>query len=325
MEDAKLKAYRDLGLARLEQLLLELSDQPHDADRFVDRAIRQLTNLPPAPANAPPYQGIYSSSFTMEQYRNGATSRLLELMQQKLPKLDPLDEEVDRYIRVLSDLPACPAGTEPYARLFVLREDMPDPVVVNASVSFAPQKQFVTLDQMLNIIGSTKLKDRVTAMIPGINLTLDKFEINTPLRIAHFLGQVLHESGGFRYLREIWGPTDAQKRYEPPSSLATRLGNTQKGDGARYMGRGVIQLTGRSNYAQFSKAMGVDFVAHPELVESPQYAVTAAGWYWSTRKINQWADKDDLLKVTRLVNGGTNGLADREKYMKKAKQVLGVK
>ncbi|HEY9646835.1 MAG TPA: glycoside hydrolase family 19 protein [Chroococcidiopsis sp.] len=311
-------------MARLEQLLLTQPPAPHDADYFIDRSIRKLTGLPPTPAGAPPYQGIYSSSFTMEQYRNGATSRLLELMLQKLSALDPIDDDVDKFIRLLSDLPEKPAGSEPYTRLFILREDTPDPPTVDANVTIVSKKQFLTLDQTLQIVGSTQLKDRITAIMPGLNATLEKFEINTPLRISHFLGQILHESGGFRYLREIWGPTDAQRRYEPPSKLASTLGNAQAGDGKRYMGRGVIQLTGRSNYAQFSKAMGVDFVASPELVESPQYAVMVGGWYWTTRKINAPADKDDLLRVTRLVNGGTNGLADREKYLKRAKQVLGI-
>lgn len=322
MDATKLKSYRQLGLDRLEQLLLQLPAQAHDADRFVDKAIRQLSGLPPAPAGAPPYQGIYSAAFTFEQYRDGATDRLEDLMV-KLPELSPLDNEVDSWIRKLSDLPERPAGSDPYVRLFILREEVPDVAPIIGPAINPPTKIYVTPDQMLKIIGSTRDGDRVKAMMPGINVTLERFKINTPLRMSHFFGQILHESGGFRWLREIWGPTDAQSRYEPPSRLAQNLGNTQRGDGKLYMGRGVIQLTGRSNYAQFSKAMGVDFLSNPDLVASPQYAVTAAGWFWETRNINKAADQDDLLKVTRLVNGGKNGLADREKYLKRAKQVLG--
>ncbi|GAB4135893.1 MAG: hypothetical protein Fur0046_09150 [Cyanobacteria bacterium J069] len=326
LDSTKLNAYREYGISRFEQLLLQLPPQPHEADRFLDNAIRQLTGLPPAPATAHPYHGIYGTSFTMSHYRDGGSDRLRELLQ-KQNQLHALDEEIDRLIRLMSDLPARPAGSPPYVRLFILPEDAPpQPTPPNTQANYPPaKKQFVTPDQILQIIGSTQLRDRVIAMTPGINATFEKFEINTPLRIAHFFGQVLHESGGFRYLREIWGPTDAQRRYEPPSSLAKTLGNTQPGDGARYMGRGVIQLTGRSNYAQFSKAMGVDFVANPDLVASPQYAVTAAGWFWQTRKINQHADRDDLTAVTRVVNGGRNGLADRQKYLTRAKQVLGVR
>jgi putative chitinase len=324
MDASQKKAYRQLGLERLEQLLLELPDAPHSADHFVDRSIRKLSGLPPAPDGAHPYQGIYSDAFSMEDYRNGATSRLLELMQEKFAdEFDELDHEVDALLRELSDLPEKPEGSSPYVRLFILRETAPEPEVKQADFRVTPSKELVTLEQMLDIIGSSHLRDRVAAMMPGINLTLEKFDITTPLRMAHFFGQILHESGGFRYLREIWGPTDAQRRYEPPSRLAERLGNTQPGDGARYMGRGVIQLTGRYNYGQFSEAMGVDFVSRPELVETPQYAVSVAGWYWQTRKINGPADRDDLIRVTRLVNGGTNGLADRRHYYQRARQVLG--
>jgi len=324
MDTTKLKSYRQLGLDRLEQLLLQLPAEAHDADRFVDKAIRQLSGFPPAPAGAPPYHGIYSSAFTFDQYRDGATDRLEELML-KLAALHDLDGEVDTWIRKLSDLPERPAGSDPYVRLFVLREDVPpEPPPIIAPATYPPaSKVYVTTDQMLKIIGSNQLSDRVNAMVPGINVTLERFKINTPLRMAHFFGQILHESGGLRWLREIWGPTDAQRRYEPPSRLAKDLGNTQAGDGKRYMGRGVIQLTGRANYAKFSQAMGVDFLSNPDLVASPQYAVTAAGWFWDMRNINRFADQDDLLKVTRLVNGGKNGLADREKYLKRSKQVLG--
>lgn len=326
LDSLKLRAYRDYGISRFEQLLLQLPPQPHDADRFLDRAIRQLSGLPPAPASAHPYHGIYGTTFTISQYRDGGSDRLRDLLM-KQPDLHPIDGEIDTFIRLLSDLPARPAGSLPYVRLFILPQDAPpQPAPPNTQAKYPPAKrQFVTADQILQIIGSTQLRDRVIAMTPGVNATFEQFEINTPLRMAHFFGQVLHESGGFRYLREIWGPTDAQRRYEPPSSLARTLGNTQPGDGARYMGRGVIQLTGRSNYAQFSRAMGVDFVANPDLVASPQYAVTAAGWFWQTRNINQHADRDDLIAVTRVVNGGRNGLADRQKYLNRAKQVLGVR
>lgn len=324
MDKAKLTSYRQLGLDRLEQLLLQLPAEPHEADHFVDRAIRQLSNLPPAKAGHPPYHGIYSAAFTFEQYRDGATDRLEDLMK-KLPEVHELDGHVDDWIRKLSDLPPRPSVSAPYIRLFVLREDAPpEPNLTIAPATFgAPAKTYVTLEQMLKIVGSEQHKDRIQAMMPGINETCHRFQINTPLRMAHFFGQILHESGGFRWLREIWGPTDAQSRYEPPSRLASDLGNVSSGDGKRYMGRGVIQLTGRYNYKQFSDAMGIDFLSNPDLVASPQYAVLVGGWYWDTRKINSAADNDDLLRVTRLVNGGKNGLADRQKYLDRAKKVLG--
>lgn len=147
---------------------------------------------------------------------------------------------------------------------------------------------------------------------------MSRYEINTPLRMAHFLAQVGHESGRLRYTREVWGPTPAQSRYEGRADL----GNTVEGDGRRYMGRGLIQLTGRANYAQMAKALGADVVAVPQLVEFPDLAALSAAWFWDSRGLNRFADEDDLLTITRRINGGTNGLVDREKLLLAAKRVL---
>lgn len=101
------------------------------------------------------------------------------------------------------------------------------------------------------------------------------------------------------------------------------LGNTQPGDGLRFKGRGLIQLTGRDNYMKFSKAMNQDFTAQPQLLAQSPWAIWAAGWYWNDKQLNEYADRDDLERVTRGVNGGYNGLEDRRKYLQKAKSVLG--
>jgi len=101
------------------------------------------------------------------------------------------------------------------------------------------------------------------------------------------------------------------------------LGNTQPGDGKRFKGRGLMQLTGRANYADFSKAMNRDFIAQPQLVGEIPFAIWVAGWYWDTRNLNQYAHRDDLERVTRGVNGGYNGREDRRDYLQKAKSVLG--
>jgi putative chitinase len=309
MEMNQLRTYRQLGLARLEALLLLLPASPHPADFFVDQSIRDLSQLPARPVDALPYRGLYGATFSMSDYRDEATSRLLELI---LPQsqFGEIDEEIDRYIRLLSGLPPRPEGVAPYVRLFPLQQI--------AAI------EYVNADQVLDMIGTVKLQKRVMTLLPSLNATLKRYQITTPLRMAHFFAQILHESGGFRFLQEIWGPTAAQKRYEPPSPLAKRLGNTQPGDGKRFKGRGVIQLTGRFNYGQFSKAVGVDFVGQPELVAAPEYAVWVAGWYWQTRNINTPADQDNLLQVTRLINGGTNGLSDRRRYLTRAKRILEV-
>ncbi len=190
MDSSKLRLYRQLALDRLEQLLIQLPEEPHEADYFVDRYIRILSSLPSRPDNCPPYEGLYGSGSTLDQYRDVATDRLQELVE-RLPKLEQVDEEIDNYIRILSDLPERPEGVEPYVRLFVIRPPKPD-----------------------------------------------------------------------------------------PENLIT--------------------------------------------VEHAPYAVLAAGWYWNSRQINEAADRDDIREVTRRINGGYNGLKDREKYLKRAKLVLKV-
>lgn len=149
--------------------------------------------------------------------------------------------------------------------------------------------------------------ERATEFVEPINLALDRYEINTPARIAAFLAQIGHESGGLRYVKEIWGPTVAQQRYEGRADL----GNTQPGDGKRFMGRGLIQITGRTNYEAVGRALGIDAVASPEVLESPLYASLSAGWFWSSRNLNALADEGDMRKLTRRINGGYNGLDDR--------------
>lgn len=146
------------------------------------------------------------------------------------------------------------------------------------------------------------------------------YAINTPERIAAFIAQVGHESGGFKYVRELWGPTAAQQRYEGRADL----GNTQPGDGSRFRGRGLIQITGRSNYEQVSDALSIDFMNNPHELETPVNAAKSAAWYWSTRGCNALADAGKFDAVTRKINGGTNGMADRLARWDVAKKALGV-
>ena len=142
--------------------------------------------------------------------------------------------------------------------------------------------------------------------------------IDTPLRLAHFMGQLAHESGGFQYMEEVWGPTVAQKRYEGRAVL----GNDQRGDGIRYKGRGPIQLTGRANYRAFGCALGMDFEQHPELVAIPSIGMRVACHFWQARGLNALADADDLDGITRKINGGLNGIDDRRARVARAKAVL---
>lgn len=149
---------------------------------------------------------------------------------------------------------------------------------------------------------------------------LEAGEITTPLRVAHYLAQVAHESDGFCTLEEYASGAAYEGR--------TGLGNVRAGDGPRYKGRGPIQLTGRSNYRAFTSWMRQrqrdcpDFEAKPEIVAMWPWAGWATIFFWSTKKLNTVADRDDLVAVTKVINGGRNGLEDRGRYLAKAKPVL---
>ena len=164
--------------------------------------------------------------------------------------------------------------------------------------------------------------ERAARCLPALNAALHRFDINTPQRAAAFIAQVAHESGEFRWLEELWGPTDAQRRYEPASSLAARLGNTRPGDGRRYKGRGPIQITGRDNYKRYGGLLDIDLVADPDQAAEPDVGFAIAGLYWATNNLNELADADEFVAITKRINGGTNGLADRQGYYARAKQVL---
>jgi predicted chitinase len=158
--------------------------------------------------------------------------------------------------------------------------------------------------------------------LPHLNTAMQAYGVNTMLRTAAFVAQLAHESAEFRFMEEIWGPIPAQIRYEPTSDLAKRLGNTQPGDGKRFKGRGPIQITGRFNYKKYGDLLGVDLTGQPELAAQPAVAFSTAGLFWKTNGLNELADGDQFVSITKRINGGTNGLPDREKYYARAKDVL---
>jgi len=162
------------------------------------------------------------------------------------------------------------------------------------------------------------------AYLPPLQSALTEFAVNAPRREAAFLAQVAHESGEFRWMEEIWGPTAAQKKYEPPSDTATKLGNTQPGDGKRFKGRGPIQITGRANYAKYGGRLGINLINNPEKAATPEVGFRVAGLFWQRNGLNELADREMFETITRRINGGLNGYADRLKYYARAKQVLGV-
>jgi putative chitinase len=159
---------------------------------------------------------------------------------------------------------------------------------------------------------------------PFLQEAMEEFEINKPLRESAFLAQIAHESMEFKHFKEIWGPTAQQNKYEPPSSVAKSLGNTEPGDGKRFMGRGAIQLTGRANYKIYGDMLDLDLINNPEWAEDPQVAFRIAGAYWKSKGLNPLADKPDFKEITIRINGGLNGWEDRKKYYERAKPLCGV-
>jgi putative chitinase len=174
----------------------------------------------------------------------------------------------------------------------------------------------VTSADLVHITGARI--DRAQLFAPIINNAAPDFDINTKERMAMFLAQVGHESGGLYWLTELWGPTDAQLRYEG----RVDLGNTVPGDGSRYRGRGLIQITGRANYERVSTALATDFVNDPEQLAEPEYAVRSAMWFWQSHGCNQTADAGQIDRCTRIINGGYNGLDERVAMYNKAQQVF---
>lgn len=165
---------------------------------------------------------------------------------------------------------------------------------------------------------------RATIFTPFMQAACERFQITEPLDVAAFLAQTGHESGGLVWLAEIWGPTAAQKQYEPPSQKAIELGNTQLGDGERFKGRGLIQITGRHNYLLCGMGLNLDLIAHPELLEQPENATASAGWFWWNNKLSAIANAGKQRQLCLRINGGLNGLADRQALYAAAKTALGI-
>ena len=173
--------------------------------------------------------------------------------------------------------------------------------------------------EQLKAISPYITKKNLAIYTPLLNKWLPYYSINTKLRIAAFIAQVMHESGSFRYTTEL-----ASGSAYDTGRLARKLGNTpqEDGDGQKYKGRGLIQITGLNNYKEISKGLGVDFVSNPSLLAEPNYAAQSACWWWDNRKLNLLADKGEFKKITKVINGGTSGYSERRSFYKKALSVL---
>jgi len=200
-------------------------------------------------------------------------------------------------------------------------------------------------------------KEHLAEMIKGnpyidqwydaLNAILPEYGINTPERVAAFIAQCAHESGGFKFLKEnlnykaesllkvfpkYFKTLDEARAYEKqPAKIANRIygnrmgnGDEASGDGFRYCGRGLIQLTGKENYTWFAASLEIPVEEAAEYLETFEGAVQSACWFWETNNLNQWADKGDILTLTKRINGGTIGLEDRIKHYNHALHVLGI-
>lgn len=162
--------------------------------------------------------------------------------------------------------------------------------------------------------------DRARTFAPVLTAAMAEFDIDTPEQQAAFLAQIGHESGSLHWTEELWGPTKAQLTYEGRPDL----GNTMPGDGVRYMGRGLIMTTGRANYRRTGFALGADLESFPNLLSEPGMASRSAGCFWHAHNLNAFADSGDFVGLTRRINGGINGLDNRQRLWALAKTALGV-
>lgn len=171
----------------------------------------------------------------------------------------------------------------------------------------------LTMQDLRRVAGRQAKESILQAIVDRAPVLLPRYGIRTPRRARHFFAQVAHECDGFKTTTEYWGPTAAQKRYEGRDDL----GNTQRGDGKRFMGRGLIQLTGRANYRTFGDRLGIDLEGNPAQAASPGLSFEIACEYWKAKKLNALADRDDIVAITKKINGGTNGLKDRKAWLAK--------
>lgn len=167
---------------------------------------------------------------------------------------------------------------------------------------------------LLASLSSKEKSEYLEPLAAAMNEFFPQYNITTEKRQEHFLAQALHEADGFRTLEEY----ASGKAYEGRKDL----GNVKPGDGVRYKGRGIFQTTGRTNYAAAGEKMGIDALAHPELLATPRYAVWSACIYWDSRKLNALADADDVKAITKKINGGLNGYEDRLVYLGRTRQAI---
>lgn len=301
---ADLATWRKQAAQTLVAAIGKITDpKTNSADGRIDDLIRVMSGLTLRPALRKPYEGLYQAP-NLTEHRKLAARRLEQLITGLKDDFNPKDVLVDSTIRILNNLPPRRLDQEPYEGLYPRTTE--ENLIATSGL--------ITQEQ-LSAIAPYSRRDRLEKLLPHLNNTMQRYAITTPLRKAHFIAQLGHESDGFNTNEEYASGADYEGRRD--------LGNTQAGDGVRFKGRGLIQVTGRANYIDCGRALGVDLISNPQRLADFDLACLSAGWYWDTRKLNGHADRDDVLTITKIINGGTNGLADRQSYLARAKRVLG--
>jgi putative chitinase len=302
-----LDSWRKQAALMLGALIPQISSKSYvPSDAAIDDLIRAMSSLPLRPILRKPYEGLFQGA-DIPSMRKQAGGRLKNLVETLQNDPNPTDLLVDNLIRTLNKLPSRPANQAPYAGLFAAQ--VPPTVTVTPKVS----KTLISQSQ-LAAIAPYSSATRLAKLLPFLNSTMVEYAINTPLRIAHFIAQTAHESDAYNTNEEY----ASGEAYEGRDDL----GNVKTGDGVRFKGRGLIQITGRTNYANCGKALGIDLITSPQRLGDFDLACRSAGWFWRKMELNGDADMDDIMTITRLVNGGYNGLDDRQAYLNRAKQVL---
>lgn len=173
----------------------------------------------------------------------------------------------------------------------------------------------LTVDILKNICKFADI-EQLAVFVEPLNKSMDDFAITTILRARHFIAQIAHESGSFHYVQELASGEAYEGRKD--------LGNIYTGDGVKFKGRGLIQITGRDNYRQLSNSLFGNSILlnKPEILETPKFAVESACWFWQTHGLNELADADNIELITRRINGGLNGLKERENFYERTKKFI---
>lgn len=199
--------------------------------------------------------------------------------------------------------------------------EMTDFETSGETLSFAPDEDLLITKEQLSYIMPKAQNSAIEKFLMPINATLKKYNITTPLQICAFMSQIATESGNLKWTKELGGPIYF-KKYE----FRQDLGNTEKGDGVKYFGRGLIQVTGKANYSEQSSSLGQDFINNPEMLEQPMWASLSAGLWWKKRegRLSSKIENKDIKGITKIVNGGYNGLSERTEFYNRALKAYNV-